>query len=108
MFVKSSEGIPGSQPTSHQAQEEEGEKEKPPLNGALQGPAPLQEDTTGNQTYYIFCGISVFSLRFLYNPWTSVLDPITDPDPAFQVNSDTDRTQGFDDQKFNKIQLKFF
>ncbi len=48
MFVKSSEGIPGSQPPS---QEEEGEKEKPPLNGALQGPAPLQEDTTGNQTY---------------------------------------------------------
>jgi hypothetical protein len=62
MFVKSSEGIPGSQPPS-QAQEEEVEKEKPPLNGALQGPAPLQEDTTGNQTYYIFCGISVFSFE---------------------------------------------
>jgi hypothetical protein len=54
MFVKSSEGIPGSQPPSRQAQEEEAEMEKPPINGALQGPAPLQEDTTGNQTYKCF------------------------------------------------------
>jgi hypothetical protein len=59
MFVKSSEGIPGSQPHS---QEEEGEKEKPPLNGALQGPAPLQEDTTGNKTF--ISGPSVFRLRY--------------------------------------------
>jgi hypothetical protein len=33
----------------------------------------------------------------------------TDPDPAFQVNPDPIRIQGFDDQKLKKtIQLKFF
>jgi hypothetical protein len=47
------------------------------------------------------------------NPSGSVVD--TDPDPAFQVNPDTEpdpdpvRIQGFDDQKLKKkIQLKFF
>jgi hypothetical protein len=38
-------------------------------------------------------------------------DPITDPDPAFQVNPDPDpiQIQGFDDQKLKKkIQQKIF
>ncbi len=33
------------------------------------------------------------------------LNPDPDKDPAFQVNPDPDQIQGFDDQKFKKIQL---
>ncbi len=36
-------------------------------------------------------------------------DPDTDPDPAFQVNPDPIRIQGFDDQKLKKkIQMNTF
>jgi hypothetical protein len=38
------------------------------------------------------------------------VDPDTDPDPAFQVNHDPIRIQGFDDHKLKKkkIQMKIF
>ncbi len=37
------------------------------------------------------------------------MDPEMDLDPAFEVNPDPIRIQGFDDQKFKKkIQLKIF
>jgi hypothetical protein len=38
------------------------------------------------------------------------VDPDTDPDPAFQVNHDQIRIQGFDDHKLKKkkIQMKNF
>ena len=58
MFVKSSEGLPGSQPSSDHMEQEEGveEEERPQENGTIQGPA-TRPDTPGQGTSGSHAGI---------------------------------------------------
>ncbi len=51
----------------------------------------------------------VYFIRDSLNPDLDTdADPDTDPDSAFQVNPDTLRMQGFDDQKLKKKTAKKF